>query len=180
MKGGEDELSEKAGVACTGCEGECSSLGELLASDERSDEALWIETICTDPLSVPLFPGVRSDVLTQARTAETGGGLGEASASRAGSGGSTHVALGQQAGAELHVVLQVEGAAGLELGAEDGEVQGVGHVPHAALLAELLLLVLRHGEPGCPPVAAAVVAVAVYRRGRRRGVVLLVAMVVVV
>jgi len=42
MKGGDDELREKAGVAWIGCEGEC--LGELLAREERSDEALWMET----------------------------------------------------------------------------------------------------------------------------------------
>ncbi len=41
-KGGEVELSEKAG-AWTGCEGECSSLGELLASEDRSD-ALCMDT----------------------------------------------------------------------------------------------------------------------------------------
>ena len=32
------ELSEKAGATCAGCEGEC--WGELLAKEERSEEAL--------------------------------------------------------------------------------------------------------------------------------------------
>jgi len=56
MNGGDDELREKTGATCTGCEGECSSLGDQLACEDSSEEALWIETICTDPLSVPAFP----------------------------------------------------------------------------------------------------------------------------
>jgi len=94
-------------------------------------------------------------------------------------GGGTHVALRQQTGAELHVVLQIEGAASLELGAEDDEVHCVGHVAHAPLLAELLLLVLGHRKPRCSPVPPAVVAVAAYRRSGGRCVVLM-AMVMVV
>lgn len=44
MKAGEEELREKAEATCWGC---CvgDELGELLDMDERSDDALLIETI---------------------------------------------------------------------------------------------------------------------------------------
>lgn len=42
IKGGDDEFSEKASATCTGCDGECS--GEPLDTDDRSEDALWIET----------------------------------------------------------------------------------------------------------------------------------------
>jgi hypothetical protein len=44
MKAGDVEFREKAGATVFGCcVGDAS--GEWLATDERSDEALWIETI---------------------------------------------------------------------------------------------------------------------------------------
>jgi len=44
MKGGEDEFNEKAGVTWMGCEGECSSFGEPLETDDLSEDALWMDT----------------------------------------------------------------------------------------------------------------------------------------
>lgn len=41
-KGGDDELSRKPDATCCGrCVGECS--GELLAKDDRSEDALWMD-----------------------------------------------------------------------------------------------------------------------------------------
>jgi hypothetical protein len=51
----------------------------------------------------------------------------------------TYVNLGQQAGAELHVVLEVEGPRHLELAAESGEGGGFVKLLHAADAAELLV-----------------------------------------
>lgn len=43
MKAGEDECSEKPEATCEGCcVGELC--GELLASDDRSEDELWIDT----------------------------------------------------------------------------------------------------------------------------------------
>lgn len=42
VKDGDEALRENTGAACVGCEGECS--GELLAREERSDDALWMDT----------------------------------------------------------------------------------------------------------------------------------------
>lgn len=45
MKGGEDELSENPDATCWTCwVGECSGEFEVLANDDRSDDALWMET----------------------------------------------------------------------------------------------------------------------------------------
>lgn len=70
----------------------------------------------------------------------------------------THIAIRQEVGAELQVILEVEGFRRLEPRAESQERRGVGHLLHAAGAPELLPLgVLRHGEPRRSPVAAVVV-----------------------
>jgi hypothetical protein len=46
MNGGDAELRENTGATVCGCwVGECA--GELLANDERSEEALWMDTSCS-------------------------------------------------------------------------------------------------------------------------------------
>jgi hypothetical protein len=92
----------------------------------------------------------------------------------------THLAsfvLRHQVRAELSVVLQVEGATSLVSGAVDGKANAVGNFPHTPCLPDLSLSILRHGKPGCSPIAPAVVAMAESSTG---GGVLLVAVVVVV
>lgn len=71
----------------------------------------------------------------------------------------THVALCQQAGAELHVVLELEGTAGLELGAECGERGGLVELLHAADTTELSLSVLGYRHARCSAIATAMAAV---------------------
>lgn len=44
----------------------------------------------------------------------------------------THVVLGQQARTELEIVIEIEGAAGLESGAKGGDRGGLGELLHAA------------------------------------------------
>lgn len=80
----------------------------------------------------------------------------------------TYVGLGQQAGAEFHVVLQVEGPGHLKLVAEGVERGRLIELLHAANTPELLLGVLRDGQSGRSPVAATMVVV-VRRAGDRRG-----------
>ncbi len=59
MKGGEDEFREKAGAICTGWDGECSNLGEPLETDDRSEDALWMETSCDKRKAQTVSPAVR-------------------------------------------------------------------------------------------------------------------------
>lgn len=69
------------------------------------------------------------------------------------------VNIGQQAGAELHVVLEIKGPGDLELVAEGGECCGLVELLHAAHATELLVRVLRDGQTRGSPVPAAVVVV---------------------
>ena len=141
MKAGEVELSEKAeATCCVCCVGE--ALGELLDMDERSDDALLMVTSCTGVLLVTV---PRRVIATAA-------------------GGSTYIALGQQLGTELHVVLEVEGAARLELVAEAGHGDGLTELLHAAHATELPVGVLGDRQPRRPPVSPVVVV-----RGRGAG-----------
>jgi len=57
----------------------------------------------------------------------------------------THIALGQQARAELHVVLQVERSHGLKPHAEGREIRRLGKLLHTPDAAKLLLRVLGDG-----------------------------------
>lgn len=76
------------------------------------------------------------------------------------------VSLGEQSRAELHVVLEVERARHLKLGAEGVDDSRLVELLHAADTAELLVRVLGHGQPRRPPVATAMVVV---RRARNGG-----------
>ncbi len=69
-KAGEVELSRNTGAAWTGCEGECS--GELLARDDRSEDALWMET-SWERGSVHVSPGESKEC--RAANANKGAGL---------------------------------------------------------------------------------------------------------
>lgn len=79
----------------------------------------------------------------------------------------TYIALGQQLGAELHVVLEVEGAADFELVAEGRDDSGFREFLHAPYTPELPVGVLGYGEPRRPSVAAVVVVSRRRRRSRR-------------
>lgn len=138
MKAGDEELREKPGATVWGC---CvgDDSGELLASDDRSD-ALEMETSCW---------GDESEALL------TEGGA------RHGQAAATHVRLGQQVGAELEVVFEVKGAAGLELDAKGRQGGRLVDVLDAAAAAELAVGVLRDGEAGGSAIAAAAVVVIV-------------------
>lgn len=141
MKAGEVELSEKAeATCCVCCVGE--ELGELLDRDERSDDALLMVTSCTRML------------LVRVPSVVVGNADGE----------STYVALGQQLGAELHVVLEVKGAARFELVTEAGHGDRLAELLHATHAAELPLGVLRDRQPRRPPVSPVVIV-----RGRGAG-----------
>jgi hypothetical protein len=95
-------------------------------------------------------------------------------------GAVTHVRLSQQLGAELHIVLEVERPAGLELGAEVGYGGRLGQLAHAPDTAEMAVRVLRDGETRCTsPVAPAMVVVGDGGRSGRRLVVLLLVEVVI-
>lgn len=84
----------------------------------------------------------------------------------------THIAVRQQVGAELEVVLEVEGFRRLKPGAESQERSRIGNLLHAAGAPELLPLgVLRHREPRrspVPPVVAVRVRDARHGGGRVR------------
>lgn len=86
----------------------------------------------------------------------------------------THVVLSQKTGAELKVVLQVEGTASLELGAESIKRGGLGKVLQAASAAHLPLGVLRDGKTRGSAVAPIGVVVGHGRRLRRMRVVVVV------
>lgn len=90
-----------------------------------------------------------------------GGGVGRDARERGPLRGAVdghQIAIRQEVGAELQVILEVEGFRRLEPRAESQERRGVGHLLHAAGAPELLPLgVLRHGEPRRSPVAAVVV-----------------------
>lgn len=70
---------------------------------------------------------------------------------------STYVALCQQLGAELHIVLEVKGAARFKLVTEAGHGDRLAEFLHAAHAAELPVGVLRDGQPRRPPVSPVVV-----------------------
>lgn len=91
----------------------------------------------------------------------------------------THIAFGEEVGAELHVVLEVKRHNGLEPCPVGQHGLGLGELLHTPDTAELLLRVLRDGQPGCSPIPAAVVAVT-DRRCRSGRWVLLVGVEVVV
>lgn len=101
-----------------------------------------------------------------------GGGVGRDARERGPLRGAVdghQIAVRQEVGAELQVILEVEGFRSLEPRAESQERRGVGHLLHAAGAPELLPLgVLRHGEPRRSPVAA-VVVVRVGDAGHGRG-----------
>lgn len=98
-----------------------------------------------------------------------GRGLGRVARERRafrGAGDGNQVGLGQQVGAELKVVLELEGAAGLELHAERGQGSRLVEVLHAASAAELPVRVLGDREPRRTAVATtAAVVVVVVRHG---------------
>lgn len=77
------------------------------------------------------------------------------------------IALSQQLRAELHVILQIERPAGLELCSERCDGDGLGELLHTPDAAELSVRVLRDGKPGCSPVTSSMVVV-VRDRGRSR------------
>lgn len=81
----------------------------------------------------------------------------------------THVALGQETRAELHVIFEIKRADGLELGAESGEGGRFIDLLHATDATELPLRVLRDGEASCPAIATAVVVVGDGAGLRRHG-----------
>ena len=104
--------------------------GDPLESEDRSDEAEWIECSCRKPLTQVL-----SDKRINLPRGE-GGGLGKSRSAN------TYIFLGQQVGAELQVIVQVEGATGLEASAEGRHGRSLGQLPHALHTAELALGVL--------------------------------------
>ena len=123
MKAGDDEWSEKPEATWEGCwVGELC--GELLASDDRSEDELWMDTSF----------GRKTSVRVPANSRRVWVDIGE-----------THIALGQERWAEFHVVFQVEGPHGLKPHAEGCEVCGLGKLLHAPDTPELLLRVLGDG-----------------------------------
>lgn len=82
-----------------------------------------------------------------------------ANGSRSWSTGTAHIAVGQQAWAELHVIFQVKGPPGLVLHPERLDVCRLGELLHTPDATELLLGVLRDGQPRGSPIPAAMVAV---------------------
>lgn len=128
MKGGDAECRAKADATWVGC---CvgEPCGELLASDDRSEDELFIDTSCrrgkVSPENVPADPSPPTAMRLAAHTK------------------ATHIALGQQSGAELHVVFQVERSTELEPGPKSGNVCRFGKLLHAPDAPKLLLGVLR-------------------------------------
>lgn len=95
--------------------------------------------------------------------------------------GNTYVALGDESGDEVEVIIEVKAAAEFEGAAEAGYGGRLGgQLLHASDTAELFVgLVLRHGQPRCPAVPAPMVVMGHSGGGRWCGM-LLVSVIVVV
>lgn len=79
----------------------------------------------------------------------------------------TYIALSQQAGAKLHVVLEIERAAGFEFHAKSIEVRGFVQLLHTPNTPELLLRILGDRESWCSAIPAAMVGMHGGRSDRR-------------
>lgn len=110
----------------------------------------WRERIVQNRCKPTASPGCQSTVVTwSTRPWDVLGQIGN-----------THIALGDEAGAELQIVLKIEGTAELVLGAEARHGLGLGQLLHTSDTPELLVLrVLGDGEPRAPAIPAAMVVV---------------------
>lgn len=151
------------GVATTGGWGLVKLHGGLLSVEAGRDEGgwRWVEGEARSN-SVGLLGRWRIG-----RVASQGGTLRW-------TGNWNQVALSQQAGAELHVILKVERAASLELVAEGREGSRLSKFLHAADTTELTLRILGYWKAGSSAISAAVVVVRHWCRVRWVSVVMVV------
>lgn len=114
--------------------------GDPLDSEDRSEEAELMECSCTESviwlfgLVCFIFISLSFSISKGRPLLKNAGGMWAAS--------TTYIILGQEARAELQVVIQVKGPTSLEPGTESRHSRGFSQLPHALNSSKLALGVL--------------------------------------
>ena len=145
-------------TCCTGwiwcCSGEVS--GEPLDSDDRSEEAEWMECSCRNETLESAVPQVTLSVSRTIFVKGDGGGLSRRSSSQ-----QTYIVLCQETRTELEVIIQIEGPTRFKPRAERRHCRSFGQLPHALHPPELAGILSHLGSPARATVVVVVVVVVI-------------------